>query len=65
MSEIWKPLTRETYKDWVAAIISEASDRLSDWEVKFIHSMEHDLAYKNLSEGQANKLEELYVRFTK
>ena len=65
MSEIWKPLTRDTYKDWVATIISEASDRLSDWEIKFIHSMEHDLAYKNLSQSQAEKLDELYARYTK
>jgi len=66
MSEIWKPLTRDTYKDWVATIISEASDRLSDWEIKFINDMEFILSSsRNLSQGQAEKLDELYARYTK
>lgn len=66
MSEIWKPLSIETYQSWHKAIVDEASDELNDWETKFIESMGLKLMYNNqLSERQAVMLEKIYSEKTK
>lgn len=66
MAPIWKPQDVSTYKTWVDTIINEASDDLSDWENSFLDSISGKLTLGyNLSENQAEKLEELYTKHTK
>lgn len=66
MSEIWKPLTIETYKSWCQAILEEASDNLNSWENIFIYDIEVRLASnRNLTQGQAEKLESIYAEKTR
>lgn len=65
MSEIWKPHAPEVYKSWVEAIEEEASEKLSQWETKFVA----DISYKlqrgwQLSRAQADKLEAIYTEYT-
>lgn len=65
MAEIWHPQTIEIYKSWIDAIESEASDKLNDWEQKFIGSIQTRLLKgNNLTEFQAEKLEQIYVAHT-
>lgn len=66
MAEIWKPQTIEIYKSWIDAIENEASDNLNDWEQKFVGSLQTRLLKgNNLTQLQAEKLEEMYVKHTK
>lgn len=65
MSRIWEPQPRETYLAWVKDVLEEASDELSDWESGFIHDMETRLnAGMNLTQNQADKLEQIYAKYT-
>lgn len=64
MSEIWKPQPREVYQAWIDTILTEASDDLNDWELKFIESIQKHLYYADLTEMQAEKLEDIYVEKT-
>lgn len=65
MAEIWKPQPIEVYRSWIDAILSEASDRLNDWETKFIESVdERTTLMMQLSQGQAEKLEQIYAKYT-
>jgi len=62
----WKPQSNETHKQWMNAIINEATDELNDWETKFIESLSAKVYNKeSLSEGQEKKLEQIYARYTK
>lgn len=66
MAEIWKPQPIEVYKDWVKSITEEASDKLTGWETEFIENIEARLSNNwNLTENQANKLEQIYASKTK
>jgi hypothetical protein len=66
MAEIWKPLDIQVYKDWVSAILTEASDSLSDWESGFVDSIEGQLNRgRILSQKQAEILERIYSEKTK
>lgn len=66
MVEMWRPLTIEIYKDWIEAILDEASDELNDWESTFIESIYTRLHNgNNLTQPQAEKLESIYVAKTK
>ena len=66
MAEHWKAQDITIYRDWVDSIITEASDYLNDWETKFIESIGMRLINgHNLSQFQAEKLEEIYARLTK
>lgn len=66
MAELWKPQPIEVYKDWLSAILAEASDNLNDWESMFIGSIESKLLEnRQLTEAQANRLEQIYVAKTK
>lgn len=66
MSRMWTPQPIEVYKQWVQTILDEASDQLTDWESKFIESIEGRLANGwNLTQGQANSLEQIYADKTK
>jgi hypothetical protein len=66
MAEMWKPQPLQVYRDWINDIMLQASDNLSDWENSFIANitMRLDNLYA-LSEGQAEKLEQIYVKHTK
>lgn len=62
MSKIWEPQDKLVYQNWIDTIICEASDELNDWEIKFIESLRiRLLTGKNLTEGQASKLESIYT----
>lgn len=63
VAPIWKPQTRVVYREWIDAI-TEKGDKLSDWENLFLDTMAEKLFHKDLSQKQAEKLEELYVRYT-
>lgn len=66
MAEIWKPQSIKVYAEWIAAIESEASDKLNDWETGFIASLTMRLDNgMTLSEAQAEKLESIYTKHTK
>ena len=64
VAELWKPQTRIVYREWIDAITTEASDKLNDWENDFIDKMADYLFHHDLSENQAKKLEEIYVKYT-
>ena len=65
MSEMWKPQPVDTLRRWVDAIMEEASDRLTDWENKFIADMDRRLTMGGqLTQTQQEKLEELYAEYT-
>lgn len=69
MSQVWKPQSNLVYEDWIDRIIadSEASCKeLNDWELKFIHSIQMRLKMKQfISQAIADKLEEIYIKYTK
>lgn len=65
MAKIWEPQSIDVYKSWVMAITDEASDKLNDWEMQFIGSLESKLLqYQNLTQNQAEKLEQIYTKYT-
>lgn len=65
MGIIWKPQPIEVYQAWIGAILDEASDSLTDWEINFIESISTRLnTGKNLTLNQAIKLESIYIRVT-
>lgn len=65
MGTVWKPQPIDVYKSWIDAIKNEASDKLNDWEISFVESIESKLDNNwNLSEAQANKLESIYTKYT-
>jgi hypothetical protein len=60
------PLDIEVYRSWVDAILSEASDELTDWEINFIESIDQRLRGGRIpSEKQAPILERIYAEKTK
>lgn len=66
MPPIWKPFDKLVYDGWIDAIISEASDELNDWEIKFVESIRERLILgRELSQLQAEKLESIYAKHTK
>lgn len=66
MAEIWRQQPLSVYRQWVADILEEASDSLSDWESNFIDSIELQLSNKyNLTQAQAETLERIYAEKTK
>lgn len=65
MSEMWKPKDPSLLRSWLVAIIDEAQDELSTWELKFIADMETLLdREQRLSEAQEKKLEQIYAQRT-
>jgi len=65
MSEMWKPEPNSVYQDWINTIQEESSDALNDWEISFIANVEQRiLSGWYLTEAQAVKLEQIYVRHT-
>jgi hypothetical protein len=67
MAERWKPKDPEIYKEWIIKLL-EGGQSLSDWECDFIVSIVRYLKLKegnNLSQAQAEKLENIYATKTK
>lgn len=68
MSEIWKPQSHNIYKDWITMIVADsqaACKELTDWEQKFLDSMWIRLTLEQeVSQLQADKLEQIYVKYT-
>lgn len=69
MAKIWTPQPIEVYRSWIDAIISEASDDLNDWETNFVNDMDDRVTMLagtqgNLTQGQAEKLESIYAKYT-
>lgn len=66
MSKVWEPQHIDVYRDWVKAILEEASNELTDWENSFIASIEERLNKynRNLSQAQAEALERIYTNKT-
>jgi hypothetical protein len=65
MTKIWQAQPIDVYKTWLVAITEEASDKLNNWELNFLDSIANRLmASRNLTEFQAQKLEEIYVKYT-
>jgi hypothetical protein len=66
MAKLWQPQDISVYKSWVEAILDEASNKLSNWEVDFINSIASQLDNnRNLSEKQADIVERIYSERTK
>lgn len=64
MAEVWKPHPIEVYKAWVLALDNPIRD-LTDWEFGFVNDLRHKLARNfNLSQLQAEKLEDIYAAKT-
>lgn len=65
MSEIFKPLPKEVYLEWIKTLSEEASEELSSWEMSFISSIEDQLNRGwILSQAQHDKLETIYAEKT-
>jgi len=66
MADIFRPQPIEVYTMWLAAIYNEATERLSNWETNFCSSIDDQLHKqgRNLTEAQANKLEQIYTKYT-
>lgn len=65
MAEVWKPKDTNTLRSWLQAILIEASDELTDWETKFISSIEErlDKGFR-LTQAQEENLERIYAEKT-
>lgn len=65
MSQIFKPLAKEIYLDWIEQLIS-VDDKLSVWETNFITDLQIKLGYAGfeMTENQHNKLEMIYAEKT-
>lgn len=62
MAEIWKPKDPKLLISWIQAILEEASDELSDWEINFIDDMKLILdGGWTLTQNQEDKLEQIYA----
>ena len=65
MAEIWKPHPSKVYLQWIRTISEESLDDLNEWEHGFIVNVQQRLNVNlTLTEEQANKLEEIYVKYT-
>lgn len=65
MPPVWRPKDNDTLKIWVNTILDEASDRLTPWETKFMDDMLHRVSMKQpLTQGQEEKLEQIYAEYT-
>jgi hypothetical protein len=56
---------KQKWEYWLRTIESEASDRLTEWEINFIASINDWLIHSKLSPKQADILERIYVKYTK
>lgn len=65
MAEIWKPKDPDLIISWWEAIVDEAQDELTPWELEFITSIEIRVRNKwQLSEKQEKTLERIYAEKT-
>lgn len=65
MAKIWQPQPFEVLQQWVDDILEEASDKLNDWETRFIDDIAIKVANKwPLTQSQEEKLESIYAEKT-
>lgn len=65
MPPIWQPKDPEILRSWVDAIMEEASDKLSSWEIDFVESIDRQLrGGRVLSQKQEEILERIYAEKT-
>ena len=65
MAEVWKSQSPDIYKAWLQTILDEATDELSNWETKFIDDITSKVMNGwALTQFQAEKLEEIYAKYT-
>ena len=56
---------KEVLQSWIDAILDEASDKLNDWEIKFIKDIQIRVSNGwHLSEKQQDTLEIIYAEKT-
>lgn len=62
---MWKAQPFDVYQQWITDILEESSDKLNDWESTFIDNIQVKITNGwQLTENQAEKLEQMYVRYT-
>jgi len=65
MSQQWQSQPPKVHREWLDAVLNEASDKLNDWETSFIESIERQLDKRiPLSQAQEEKLETIYANYT-
>ena len=65
MAQIWEHKEPTILREWIDALYDEASTELNVWEEAFIEDMDDRLKIGSiLTEGQENKLEEIYSKYT-
>ena len=65
MPPIWKAQPKEVIQQWIDALLTEASDNLTDWEEQFIESCQKGLnKYGSLTEKMQDTLEKIYAEKT-
>lgn len=65
MPPIWKPQPNEVLQNWIDTIIEEASDKLNDWETRFVDDIRiRVLNGWPLTQTQEEKLEKIYAEKT-
>jgi len=57
----WKPQSQEVYESWIEAVY-DSGNHLTDWESRFLDSISKSLEDYNLTESQADTLENIYVK---
>lgn len=56
---------REVLEQWVAAIESEALDKLNDWEKGFFFNIKYSVSrFGRLTQKQQDILERIYAEYT-
>ncbi len=64
MAKVWKPTDKEILLQWIAQLY-EVSDKLTDWEARFVADMDIRLHRgSQLTQSQEEKLEEIYAEKT-
>lgn len=65
VAPIWKSKEQHIYQGWIDAILTEASDELTEWETNFVSSLQDQLLKKGrLSEAQEKILDRIYTEKT-
>lgn len=66
MPRIWRSVGYDTLRHWIDAINEEASDQLSDWEMRFMTDINIRVSNRiPLTQAQEEKLEQIYATHTK
>ncbi len=65
MARMWVMQPNEVHKQWLETIVDEASDKLTDWETKFIASIAVRIENgASITQSQEETLEKIYAEKT-